>query len=446
MKPLLENIKVYDKRSGTHYSGSRNFFKLLKLAYRNLFRNKRRSFFAILITVSGCTALCLAAGYYRFSIYSLQELTIRNGFGGANGTGHVQIMDKRTAVQQEGHALDFGIDSTDKLTEIIKRNVAVDYVLPRIEFGGLVSNGDKSAPFKGYGIDVDKEIHLWAGLSEINPKLKLGEQLTPLKKTKTGIILGKELASVLNAKTGDILMLYVVTPQGTMNGLDVELLGIMSTGVRETDKYYLLTTIDVVHKLVTVNKISLLSVMFKNRDHFDAKIKSLEEDLKKEPAAAGLKLTSWEKGADFYISIRDIFNIIFTFMGSIIIVIVFLSCWNIMNMTTMERIREIGTLRAIGLSVKNISTIFLLEALLIGITGVITGLLIQFIISRFLNRLHIIMPPVPGMSRPYTLQVYGVTWLHPWIVAGIIIALTASSFSSFLLIKRFSIVQSLEHT
>src|SRR5258708_25596691 len=68
----------------------RNLIKLLKLSYRNLFRNKRRSVFAIMIAASGCAALSIAIGYYSFSIYSLQELTIRNGFGGLGGFGDVQ--------------------------------------------------------------------------------------------------------------------------------------------------------------------------------------------------------------------------------------------------------------------------------------------------------------------------------------------------------------------
>jgi putative ABC transport system permease protein len=293
---------------------------------------------------------------------------------------------------------------------------------------------------------VEKEMLLLGGLSAINHHLKLGEQLIPLQNGKPGIILGKTLANNLHAKTGDILMIYGVTADGAMNGLDAELLGVMATGVSETDKYYLLTTVDVVQHLLNVNKVSLLSVMFKNRENLKNKLQLLEHDLKKNPVSGGLRLTSWENGADFYISIRDIFNIIFTFMSSIILFIVLLSCWNIMNMTAMERIREIGTLRAIGLSIKNISAVFLLEAFLIGVTGVVIGLILQWGISEFINHMEIIMPPVPGMDRPYTLQVFGFTEFHPFISLGIILSITISSLSSFLLIKRYTIIGSLEHT
>ena len=424
----------------------RNLIKLLKLSYRNLFRNKRRSVFAIMIAASGCAALSIAIGYYSFSIYSLQELTIRNGFGGSGGSGHVQVFDGRVGAQTGQHAMEFGLDSVAGLMETIKKDPDVEYVMPRLEFGGLISNGDRSVPFKGFGVEADNEIRLWAGMSEINPRLQLGEQLVPLKSRKTGIILGKTLANSLQAKVGDMMMMYSTTVDGTINGIDVELLGIISTGVSETDKYYLLTDIDIAQKLINTHKVSLLSVMFKNRKHFDEKLKNLQSKLEKGSYAKGLKLIPWYLQAEFFISIRDIFNIIFGFMGTIILVIVLLSCWNIMNMTTMERIREIGTLRAIGLSVKNISTIFLLEAFLIGMIGVVIGMIVQLIASRIINALKIIMPPVPGMSRPYTLQVYAATWFHPLIAIGIIVAITLSSFSSLAIIKKFSIVTSLEHT
>ncbi|HVZ98083.1 MAG TPA: FtsX-like permease family protein [Chitinophagaceae bacterium] len=420
--------------------------KLLRLSYRNLFRNKRRSFFAILIAAAGCTALSIAVGYYSFSIYSLQELTIRNGFGGSNGSGHVQLMDKHKLDEPEEHAMQFGIDSMKKVISLIKTDDDVDYVLPRVEFSGLISNGDRSLPFKGYGVDAKKEMILWKGLTEINSRLLLHEQLLPLTQGKPGIILGSTLANSLHAKAGDVLMMYTTTVDGTMNGTDVELLGVMSTGVSETDKYYLLTNIEMTQQLMNTGKVSLLSVMFKNRKRFDEKLQNLKTLLKNNSLTSGLATVSWNERAAFYVSIRDIFNIIFSFMGTIILVIVLLSCWNIMNMATMERIREIGTLRAIGLNIKNINAIFLLEAFLIGVTGSVIGMILQWIISRVINSLRILMPPVPGMSRPYTLQVYAGTWLHPVIALGIIAAITISGISSLIIIKRYTIVESLEHT
>jgi putative ABC transport system permease protein len=289
-------------------------------------------------------------------------------------------------------------------------------------------------------------MRLLAGMSEINPRLKLGEQLAPLNTNRQGIILGKGLAKALHAKTGDMLMMYGTNTEGAINGIDVELLGIMSTGVSETDRYYLLTRNENAEKLLNSHKTSILALMFKNREHLEDKIRRLRSFLETDSAGAKTVLLPWYQNAAFYLSIRDIFNIIFSFMGAIILVIVLLSCWNIMNMTTMERIREIGTLRAMGLSRRQINSIFVLEAFLIGLFGAIIGMALQWILARIITALHIIMPPVPGMSRPYTLQVYGMTLLHPLVASGIIAAITLSGLSSMMIIKRYTIVESLDHS
>src|SRR5258708_9833639 len=125
----------------------RNLIKLLKLSYRNLFRNKRRSVFAIMIAASGGAALSIAIGYYSFSIYSLQELTIRNGFGGSGGSGHVQVFDRRVGEQNGKHDMEFGLERVAGLMEKIKKDPDVEDVLPRFWFGGVIFNGNKSAPF-----------------------------------------------------------------------------------------------------------------------------------------------------------------------------------------------------------------------------------------------------------------------------------------------------------
>ena len=424
----------------------KNLPKIIKLAYRNLFRNKRRTMFAVLISASGFASICVAIGYYAFSIYSLQEMTIRNGFSGSGGAAHIQITDSRVTGVQEQQSLEYGITNSDSLIKALEGIPEVDYVMPRVSFGGIISNGEKTFPYMGFGVNAEKEVKLRGGLSDIDPSLKVGEQIIPLTNGKRGIILGRSLAKSLDAEVGDMLIMYSTTSFGAVNAIDVELLGIMSTGVSETDKYYLLTGDDIAQELIVSEKVTSICMVFENRDDFDKKVKGVEEFLAKEFPNKQLKVVEWTEFGEFYRSIRDIFNIIFTFMGTIIVVIVLLSCWNIMNVTTMERIKEIGTLRAIGLSIKSISSIFLIEAFFIGLLGVVIGLIVQFGIAAFVNSLQIIMPPIPGMNQGYLLQVYSFTPIQPFVAIGVIIAITISSMSSFFVIRKYSIVESLEHS
>lgn len=425
----------------------KNLPKVIKLAYRNLFRNKRRTLFIVFIAASGAIAMSIAVGYYAFSIDSLKEMTIRNGFSGSGGATHIQIINSKVTGIQEQQSLEFGIENASPIIEAILSSPYVDYVMPRVAYGGLISNGEKSFPFMGYGIQADEEAKLIEGISKVDPKFKgIGNNIKPLAKKPRGVILGQSLAKSLGAKIGDVLLMYGTTVNGAVNAVDVELINIVSTGVNETDKYYLLVAANTAQELVLSTKVSSICVMFKDRSDFEKKVGGIANILSEKFPDEDLRIVDWEDYGEFYRSVRDIFNIIFTFMGSIVIVIVLLSCWNIMNMTTMERIREIGTLRAIGLKTNSIGSVFLFESFLIGVVGVILGLITQYGITFVINSSNIPMPPIPGMNQGYSLKVYSFTPFQPVISIGIILVITLSSLSSFFVIRRYSIVKSLEHS
>jgi putative ABC transport system permease protein len=421
------------------------FVKLLYLAFRNLFRNKRRTLFTLLIATCGFTAMGIAAGYYSYSVFGIQELTIRNGFSGAGGTGHIQIRDARFFQMPENHALEYGLKDYKQVSRKLMAQKDVDYVFPRIEFGGLISNGDKSLPFIGYGVNPDLETKLRLGLRSVNPVLKAGKEMLPLKTQQNVVVLGDRLAHSLNAKIGDTLMLYSTTVDGGVNAIDVTLANVMTTGINDADAYYLLTNIGTVQQVINTSKVSLLAVMYKDRANLTT---SVGETSKALDSVGNQKfaMKNWEELGEYYRSVKDLFRIIFTFMGLIIIIIVILSCWNISNMATMERIREIGTLRAIGIKTRFITLVFLFEGFLISLLGVILGFILEIGIAHIINALLIPMPPIPGMNQGYFLQVYSITEYHPWLAIAVVFAITFSSLSSFFTIRHLSIIESIEHT
>ena len=423
---------------------SNKFFKLAHFAFRNLFRNKRRTLFTLLIAAASFCAMAIAAGYYAYSVFGIQELTIRNGFSGSGGTGHLQVTDQRRINLHEEYALEFGIEDYQELSDKITENVHVDYVLPRIELGGLISNGDKSIPFIGYGVKPELEIKLLEGLVSVNPVLDKGNDILQLKSMDFGVVLGKKLAQALNAEVGDTLMLFGTTVDGGVNAIDVALTNIISTGINEVDKYYLLTNIKTAQVLVNTERVSLLAVMLNDRKKIDQSLQPIAKDIEGFQGQE-FAIQDWVELGEYYQAVRDLFVIIFTFMGSIIIVIAILSCWNITNMATMERIREIGTLQAIGLKNRYITLVFIIEGFFISVLGVIVGYLMQLVMVSVINNLLIPMPPIPGMNQGYFLQVYQYTENHITLALSVIFAITFSGLSSFFTIRKLSIIESLDH-
>lgn len=424
-----------------------NLNKTIRLAYRNLFRNFGRTAFIVFIVAGGFCSISIAIGYYSFSVYGLKEMTIRNGFGGTGGISHAQIADVRVLTTQSQQSLKFGISNSDSIKNDIVHSEGVDYVMGRLSLGGLISNGDLSFPYIGFGVQVDEEIKLRNGLKKIDPKLELGNDIVPLRKEKYGIILGNLLAKSLGAKIGDNLLLYSTTASGAVNAIDVVLTNIITTGSDETDKYYLLTHLETAQELVNTDKVSSLCVMFteENENNLSKKVASIDRTLQNKYAEKSLNAIIWNEYGEHYKSIKGTLNIIFIFMGCIIIIIVLLSCWNIMNLSTMERFSEIGTLRAIGIKIHSIGSVFLVEAFLIGVFGVFIGFGLQQIISFLINNSNIMMPPVPGMNQPYALKIHYFTPYHAIIVISIITATTLSSLTFFVIIKKRSIIDLINH-
>lgn len=391
--------------------------------------------------------MAISRGYYTNSISGLQEVTIRHGYAGATGSTHFQISDVRSNLQQERYALEFGISRQDDIVHNLANMKEFDYAMRRIKFGGLASNGDKTLPFLGYGIEPEPEAKLRDGLVALKKQsknLQLGDEIRRLTDHKQGVLLGKNLAEALGLKVGDPFMLLATTVSGAVNAIDVEFAGIRITGAEEVDNYALLTKLGTAQRLINTDRVSEIAVMFTNRQNLNEKKHQLEEVFTHFPDQK-FSIRNWEELGHYYRSVRDLLQIIFLFLGTIIIVIVMMSCWNIVNLTTMERIREIGTLRAIGLSIYHITSIFLLEGFLIGIASVGVGLGLQLVAVYAINAAQIPMPPIPGTYESYLLIVDFLTSYHLTIALFIIGTLTFSAVSSFFVIKRLSIVEALDH-
>ena len=427
-----------------------NIFKIAALSLRNLFRNRRRTLITVLVSASGFTALAIVAGYMEFTFFGLKETTICFGFTAQGGTGHLQIFNSNSLENEELYPMQYGIKNYDQLQNSIESMPDVSFTIPRIEFTGLVSNGDKSLSFIGHGINPQKEamlLHYWNSLHQISEGAKVNDSLYTIlqKKYQNGVLLGKEMAKSLHATPGSDLLLMSTTVDGAVNVIDITVAGIVDTGLETANKYYLETKIQTVQDLLFTDKISNIAVVINNTDktHYFESI--LDSTINKKSLQTSFTVIPWEKLASYYNSIRDIYTIIFGFVGFIVVSIVFLSCTNTMLMATMERISEIGTLKAIGVSNKWLSLLFLLEGFFIGLISIIIGISFKYIFSFIINISGYRMPPPPGMSSSYLLKIFPASEQLPWISLLIIVSTTFSGLFTLLKIKKMSIVESLSH-
>src|SRR2546428_13455629 len=114
----------------------------LALAWRNLVRQKRRSFLMIAVVGFGFAAFALAGGFIAQSFDALKEGTIRS-------VGHLQVVDRRAVGKAEEATLEYGISDAKRARAVAAKDPAVAAVLPRIDFVGLPTNGTRSVPLLG---------------------------------------------------------------------------------------------------------------------------------------------------------------------------------------------------------------------------------------------------------------------------------------------------------
>ena len=406
--------------------------KFLLLAFRNIFRNRRRTLMTLLMVGGGVAGLLLAGGFFSFMIDGLREDTIRDGLG------HLQIFTAEHFRRDEVHVLDTGIENWGRVAAIVKGAPHVRGVAPRIEFYGMVSNGQKSSVFMGSAVDPQAESSLG-----FMPHLIAGRDLSPQPGHDVEALIGVGLARSMNVKVGDGLILLAVTADGALNGVDVQIAGIVESGVAEMDARYLRITLPAAQRLLQSGRITNLVAGLDSTANTDAVYAALIPRLKGLPQAMTLK--RWIDLATYYKQVRTLFNGIFLFMGLIVFFMVLMSSVNTLLMAMFERTREIGTMLAMGTPRMWIVALFVCEATLLGLLGACAGLACGNLLGALINSSGLHMPPPPGYSVNIPFHVLHV----PGIMIGasllVVLSLALASILPAVRASRLQITEALAH-
>lgn len=357
----------------------------LMFAWKNVMRNRRRAITAMLITALGTAAVLASGGFALFTYESLEEMTARD-------SGHVVVAHSRGFEGDEDVPLQHGLADATALAAKLAALPGVRAVAPRVQFSGLISNGDKSAVFVGSGVVPEIDFRLRG------PQMRFVAGEAPATHApQAEVVIGSELARLMKAKLGSSLTLLTTTTAGNLNAVDVVVSGIASVGVPEVDRRLVLADLASVQKLLLSDKVGTLSIYLKETADTAAtaaRVREIQPDL---------AVKTWTDLAVFYQAVRALYNRIFGILGVIMIAIVLFAMSNTLGMAVVERTREIGTLRAIGTLPAEIVRNFMLEGMLIGAAGAAAGMLLAGAATTVLLFAGIEMPPPPGRSAGYPL-------------------------------------------
>jgi putative ABC transport system permease protein len=406
--------------------------KFLLLAFRNIFRNRRRTLMTLLMVGGGVAGLLLAGGYFAFMTHGLRESTINDGLG------HIQIFTADHFNRDEVRVLDTGIDNWRQVAATVKTGGHVRGVAPRIDFYGMVSNGSKSSVFMGSAVDPEAE----SSLGFVS-RVVSGKNLDSKPTGEVEALIGAGLAKSMNVKVGDGLTLLTMTSDGALNGIDVQIAGIVNSGVAQMDARSLCITLASAQRLLQSDRITNLVVGLDATENTDQVAAELAPRLR--GSSQQLVLKKWIDLATYYKQVSTMFNGIFLFMGIIVFFMVLMSSVNTLLMSMFERTREIGTMLAMGTPRIWIVALFMLEATLLGVMGAVVGVVGGNLLGALLNSSGLHMPPPPGYTVNIPFQVLHVPAQMVGSSLLVIISLAFASILPAIRASRLQIAEALAH-
>jgi putative ABC transport system permease protein len=356
----------------------------LWLAMRSVLRQGRRTMIAIGAVSFGVVAMILAAGFIEWLMEGMRESTIKSQLG------HIQIV--RPGYVERGTSDPFGfmIEGEDATRARVESSPGVKVVAPRLSFNGLASKGENTFAFLGQGVSARAEAVLSSSVT-----ITRGRNLSPDGVNE--MILGRGLAVNLEANVGDTIVLLTTTASGNINAIEAPVVGLFNSVSKEYDDSALRMPIALAQQLVKVDGAQQWLVLLDKTDATDAKITELRAQL----PGSSLELVPWYQLADFYNKTKDLFASQVNVVRLIILLIIVLSISNTLSMSVMERVSEIGTCMALGLTRRRILRIFVSEGLMLGVVGGGLGVVVGCLLAVGISAVGIPLPPPPGMEQGF---------------------------------------------
>jgi len=352
-------------------------YQLIKIAIRNLLRYRRRTILtASLITIGVVFVLVFVAISGSFKTMMIGQVT--DSF-----LGHIQIHKKGYVASIDSLPLTMNLNSTaiEKIQKIISEIPEIEAFSMRIKFGGMFSNFVETTNIRLNGIYPDKEINtvplLPTRIKEGSRTIKKGELFVP-----------ELLARGMKVKVGDPIVIVATNRDGSVNGKQLRVGGIIesATGPGGRDGYIHIEDAKEILRLkeLEISEIALRLTDFKFLDQVFTKLNdTLSKELTKQGKPA-FEIHTWEKLSPFY-NIARMIDVMTFFIRLMLIAIVLISIMNVMIMAVYERIREIGTIAAIGTMPQKILYMFVLEGFSLGVFGALLGDLLGLLIIYVLN-------------------------------------------------------------
>ncbi len=343
--------------------------RIFKMALRNLMRYKRRTLLTSLLITLGVLMVILFSGLSgSFKAMMIGQITDAN-------ISQIQIHKKGYVSSMDSVPLNLNLDKKGyaDIEGVLKGHPSVDAWAPRIKLGAMLSNYSETTNIRLNAIDPEKEVKVCPAV---------GDRVTFLEKDRKKlinpgeIIIPDKLAKGMKISPGDTVVLVANNKEGSVNGLNFTVAGIIEAivgpqgkegyiHIKDASDLLRMEKPEITEVAVRLKDFNMLSSVYENLASSAAKFKNKKGN----PA---FEIHTWEKLSPFY-NIARMIDLMSGTMKLIMISIVLISILNVMIMSVYERVREIGTMSAIGTTPGKIMALFLAEGFTLGLISIAAG-------------------------------------------------------------------------
>lgn len=395
---------------------------IFKIAFRNTFRQKRRTILTGLAMVVGFTLLSLTIGLSDGAYGNIITMFTRNRIG------HIQVhrdgyLDKPSLYKT--------IDDLSAVGEVIQSTAGVEAWTPRVYGAGLGSVGEKSTAIQIIGVDVARETEA----TRFDQKVVEGNTLAETPSQEA--VIGKSLAKIVAATVGSEIVIVSQGADGSIANDVYKIVGIVESDDDATDRIGCYLHIEDAQELLVLNgRVHEIVVIVSNINQVDKIARAIETQLN-DPT---LDVAPWQVVAKSFYRAMQTDQQGDAISRLVIMLIVAIGVLNTVLMSVLERTREYGVLKAVGTKPMQVFWLVVCEVVIIALASICVGAILGALVNYLLSIYGITYPEEITYGGMKLKTLYAVVNVRCLVIPAITVLVSAAIVSLFPAIKAAQIM------
>jgi putative ABC transport system permease protein len=407
---------------------------LLTIAWRNIWRNHRRTFVLLAAVVIGVWSMITLGALMR----GIENGMVKNGI--STLTGHIQI--HRTGYRDDP-TIENSITDLSEIKRALKNRLPLDAKwAARIRVGAILSNARHSSGVTLVGIDPRAE----TGVSFIGNSPIQGRYLNP--GDRYGILIGKALADTFQTGLGRKIIVMSQDAHGEIASEAFRVIGIYSAEMKHTEKNFAFIMLPAARELLkTGTAVSEIAIVLPDEKHVDEVFSALKSDLGANPK---VELLSWKEILPLLRTYLKLYNEFIAIWHLVVFIAMSFGIVNTTLMAVFERMREFGLLKSLGMKPRHIVGEVVTESFLLLLVGGALGNILSFACVWLISKNGIDLTAYAAGMETFGIAriIFPRLLAGDVILANVIVLVLGLLVSLYPAVKaaRFTPVEALAHT